>query len=232
MTRAPATTRAPRPDRRRARLGAAAGALAAAAGLAGCATATEVQVAARTTGAPVATFFSTTGGTGTGGTGGGGTTGGASTTSPATVSPGVSLRPELPPVRGGLVVPFVAVGTPPLLQARPDPCGGFATPRTITPDVAPGPGSAVVSWTADDRPEVQGYRVQAVDTRWASSDQQRPPVVVTAGQRTDCGQVSVTVTGLVRGDTYVFWLDELVASPTIRGTAYEQVGASGTVVVG
>jgi hypothetical protein len=144
----------------------------------------------------------------------------------------VSLRPALPPVADSLVVPFVPIGTPPVLDPRPDPCGGYATPRTITPGVVAGTGSAVVSWTADNRTEVQGYRVQAVDVHWATSEQQRPPVVVETGQRTDCGEISATVTGLVPGDPYVFWLDERLTSATVQGTHYVQVGASERVVVG
>jgi hypothetical protein len=57
-------------------------------------------------------------------------------------------------------------------------------------------------------------------------------VTATAAQPDGCQQVSATVTGLVPGRYYVFWLEEQVVSATTGRTRLDQVGSSAPVLVG
>jgi hypothetical protein len=95
----------------------------------------------------------------------------------------------------------------------------------------PGPGSATVSWQADGRDVVQGYRVTAVSQQLVTGEQPAPPQV-TVGQRADCGEVTARIGGLTSGVAYVFWLEELVLDTDTQVTEYEQVGWSPAVVIG
>ena len=129
-------------------------------------------------------------------------------------------------------MPNAAVGTPPTYRQRPDACGGGGTvPRRMVPGVVAGPGSATLEWMADARPEVIGYRVQAVSQRLVGGAQPEP-VVQTVGQPGGCTPVSVTVTGLTSGVPYVFWLEEQVTSASTGVTRLVQVGTTRPVVIG
>lgn len=140
--------------------------------------------------------------------------------------------PQPPRPREIVVVPNAAVGHPPVYEQRPDPCGGGGTtPRRIVPGVVPGPGAATLDWMADDRPEVLGYRVQAVSQRVVGG-RQPAPVVQDVAQRDGCVGVTVTITGLTPGDPYVFWLEEQVTSASTGVTRLVQVGTTGAVVIG
>jgi hypothetical protein len=140
--------------------------------------------------------------------------------------------PQPPRPHQIVIMPNAAVGTPPSYKQRPDACGGSGTtPRRMVPGVVAGAGSATVDWMSDNRPEVLGYRVQAVSQRLVGG-QQPAPVVQTVGQPTGCVPVSVTITGLTSGDPYVFWLEEQVTSASTGVTRLVQVGTTGAVVIG
>ncbi|GAB3324973.1 hypothetical protein GCM10027451_49580 [Geodermatophilus aquaeductus] len=126
--------------------------------------------------------------------------------------------------------PLVPHGVP--LETTPPPaqCGGYGSLRQVPPGVVPGPGSATVSWQADGRDVVQGYRVSAVSQQLVTGAQPAPPQV-TVGQRADCGEVTATVGGLTSGVAYVFWLEEMVLDADTGVTEYEQVGWSPAVVI-
>ena len=150
----------------------------------------------------------------------------------AAVAPEPGLAVPQPPRPGRItIVPNAARGTQPAYTPRPDPCGGMTTPRRIVPGVVPGPGSASLDWMPDDRPEVVGYRVQAVSQQLVGGEQPAP-VVQTVAQVTGCAPVTATITGLTAGTPYVFWLEEQVTSASTGVTRTVQVGATGAVVIG
>ncbi|NEM08757.1 hypothetical protein [Geodermatophilus normandii] len=130
-----------------------------------------------------------------------------------------------------LPTPMVPYGVP--LETTPPPaqCGGYGSLRQVAPGIVPGAGSATVSWQADGRDAVQGYRVTAVSQQLVSGEQPAPPQV-TVGQRDDCGEVIASIGGLTSGVAYVFWLEELVLDAGSQVTEYEQVGSSPAVVIG
>jgi len=138
-------------------------------------------------------------------------------------------RPEV--VRQAVVPPYVPRGVSPTTSPPPAKCGGYSTPRRITPTVVPGPAAATVSFPSDPSTDVHGYRVQAV-SQALTGGTQPPHVVATAGQRTGCGAVSVTLGGLASGQTYVFWLEEQQVDAVSGKTLYVQVGSSEPVLIG
>jgi hypothetical protein len=138
-------------------------------------------------------------------------------------------RPQV--VRQAIVPPYVPVGRAPKLSPPPAKCGGYATPRRLTPTVVPGTGSATVTFPADTSTDVRGYRVQAVDQHLVSGTQPAH-VVATAAQVTGCADVTVTVGGLTSGDRYVFWIEEQQVTDAIALTQFVQVGSSEAVPIG
>ncbi len=130
-----------------------------------------------------------------------------------------------------LATPLVPAGRP--LQVTPPPaeCGGYGNPRQVPPGVVAGAGSATVSWQADGRSAVQGYRVTAVSQQLVGGEQPAPPQV-SVGQRAGCGEVTATLGGLTPGAPYVFWLEEALLDGTTGVTDYVQVGWSNPVVIG
>ena len=129
-------------------------------------------------------------------------------------------------------MPNAAVGRPPVYEQQPDPCGGGGTtPRRMVPGVVPGAGAATLDWMSDNRPEVLGYRVQAVSQRLVGG-QQPAPVVQSVAQPAGCLPVTVTLTGLIPGEPYVFWLEEQVTSASTGVTRLVQVGTTSAVVIG
>jgi fibronectin type III domain protein len=156
--------------------------------------------------------------------------------------------PDLPlaaPATGGMPVPQpprptgvhrlptarAAVGTAPSLTPRTPSCGGFVAPHRIGPGVQPGAGSATVSWMAGGRAEVQGYRISAVSQLLVSGSQPAPRSVTVASPA-GCAPVTATVTGLVPGTPYVFWLEEQTVDPVTTVVRFVQVGTSDAVVIG
>ncbi|MCZ2838022.1 hypothetical protein [Modestobacter sp. VKM Ac-2985] len=138
-----------------------------------------------------------------------------------------------PPRPGRIsIMPNASIGRAPVYKLQPDGCGGAGTtPRRIVPGVVPGPGSATLDWMSDDRPEVVGYRVQAVSQRMVGG-QQPPPVVQAVAQVEGCQPMTVTVDGLTPGEPYVFWFEEQVTSASTGVTRLVQVGTTGAVVIG
>ncbi|MCZ2815643.1 hypothetical protein [Modestobacter sp. VKM Ac-2984] len=138
-----------------------------------------------------------------------------------------------PPRPGRIsIMPNASIGRSPVYELEPDGCGGAGTtPRRIVPGVVPGPGSATLDWMSDNRPEVVGYRVQAVSQRLIGG-QQPPPVVRAVAQVEGCQPMTVTVDGLTPGEPYVFWFEEQVTSASTGVTRLVQVGTTGAVVIG
>jgi hypothetical protein len=138
-------------------------------------------------------------------------------------------RPVVVP--GAAVPPYVPVGK----AARTSPprarCGGYTTPRLVTPAVTPGRGRATVTFPADGSAPVRSYRVQAVSQRLVAG-RQPPPVVAAAAQKRACGQVTVSLSGLRSGTAYVFLLEERTPDPHYPVTRFVQVGRSDAVVIG
>ncbi|MGY2080839.1 hypothetical protein [Modestobacter sp. SYSU DS0657] len=139
--------------------------------------------------------------------------------------------PQPPRPHRIVVVPNANVGRPPVLEHRPDPCGGFSSPRRMTPGVVPGPGSATVSWMTAGRAEVLSYRVSAVSQQLVPGEQADPVrQVVPAAE--GCQEQAVVLAGLAPGVPYVFWLEEETLSPSTGTTRLYQVGTSAPVVIG
>ncbi len=137
-----------------------------------------------------------------------------------------------PPRPGGITLqPWAARGVAPTLTPLEPACGGYRAPVRITPGVIAGTGSATVTWMADARGEVQSYQVSAIGQQPVSGVQPAP-VTATAAQPEGCQQVTTTLTGLVSGQYYVFWLEEQVVSVTTGRTRLDQVGSSAPVLVG
>lgn len=170
--------------------------------------------------APVVNGFTTSGGTGS-----------IVIPAPAVAAPPTMIVPHPEVVRVGVVPPYVPYGVPPTTSPPPARCGGYSTPRRITPTVVPGTGAATVTFPSDPSSDVHGYRVQAVSQALATGNQP-PHVVATAGQVTGCGKVTVSLSGLTSGRAYVFWLEEQQVDPGHGKTLYVQVGSSEPVVIG
>lgn len=170
--------------------------------------------------APAANGFTSTGGTGA-----------IVIPAPAVAAPPSMIVPRPEVVHQAVIPPYVPHGVAPRTSPPPARCGGYSTPRKITPTVVPGTGSATVSFPSDPSTDVQGYRVEAVSQALATGAQP-PHVVATAGQRTGCGTVTVTLSGLTSGAHYVFWLEEQQVEPGNGQTLYVQVGSSQPAVIG
>jgi hypothetical protein len=189
----------------------------AAASATGCAATTDVQEAAATRSPTASTWFLESGGVVP-----------PTATAPPTA---IGLSPVIPrPHRPEFVPPVVPHGVGIGDDPPPATCGGYGTPTRINPGVVPGAGSATLSWQADGRPEVTGYRVQAVPQTLVTGAQPEPRKQ-TAAQPAGCAQVTVTMAGLTRGEVYVFWLEEAVVDSITGVTRLVQVGSSAPVTV-
>jgi len=157
----------------------------------------------------------------------------ASIASQASVAAEGGLAIPQPPRPGRIVVmPNAAVGTQPTYRQRPDACGGGGnTPRRMVPGVVPGAGTATLDWMADARPEVIGYRVQAVSQQLVGGEQSKP-IGQAVPQPEGCVPISVTMNGLTSGAPYVFWLEEQVTSASTGVTRLVQVGTTSAVLIG
>jgi hypothetical protein len=129
------------------------------------------------------------------------------------------------------VPPTVPRGVIPEFTPPEATCGGYSAPRRIVPAIAPGVGSATLSWMADsDNDVVTGYRVQAVSQQLVTGVQPAPPQAL-VGQRDDCGEVATTMTGLTSGAYYVFWLEEQIWDEATQLMEFVQVGSSSPVLI-
>lgn len=168
---------------------------------------------------------------------------GGSTTAatPATPPSGVVVAPTAAPltvtvapasVAPGVVLPGTAAGSSlPALSPPPSvaPCPRYPRPEQIPLHVAPGPGSAQVSWISDGDASVRSYRVTALSQRLVGGTQPAAPSVTTP-RGTGCGSRSVRFSGLSRGAGYVFWLEEGIPDPN-GALRYWMVGQSTGVLV-
>jgi len=186
--------------------------------LAGCsAPASDVQEAASSRSAG-ATWFLESGGTGA--------------VVPPAAPTTVGLSPVIPRPHSPEFVPPVVPHGVGIDEDPPEAvCGGYSVPVQISPGAVPGVGSATISWQADGRSEVTGYRVQAVSQTLVAGAQPAP-LQQSVAQPAGCGPVTVTVTGLASGVAYVFWLEEAVVDPQTSVTRLVQVGTSSPVVIG
>jgi hypothetical protein len=150
---------------------------------------------------------------------------------PGRAQPPAFVVPRPVVVPGSVVPPYVPVGVSPKTTPPPAKCGGYATPRQVRPTVVPGTGSAAVSFPADSSSAVRSYRVQAVSQRLVGGSQPAR-VVVTAPQRSGCGQITVTLRGLRSRTPYVFFLEEQATDPHYPATRFVSVGSSDAVVIG
>jgi len=164
------------------------------------------------------------------GTGIAGDSNGASVYNGDDVSGGLVV-PQPPRPNGITMQPWARRGVSPTLTPLEPACGGYSTPKRIDPGAVAGVGSATVTWQADTRDEVTSYQVSAVSQTLVTGTQP-DPVTATAAQPDDCGQVSATVTGLVSGQYYVFWLEEQITSATTGVPRLEQIGTSAPVLIG
>jgi len=139
--------------------------------------------------------------------------------------------PQPPRPNGITLQPWARHGQSPTLTPLEPACGGYTSPKRITPGVVAGAGSATVTWQSDNRTEVQSYQVSAISQTLVTGTQPAP-VTATAAQPDGCQQISVTVTGLVPGQYYVFWMEEQLTSPTTGLPRLEQVGSSAAVLIG
>jgi hypothetical protein len=78
---------------------------------------------------------------------------------------------------------------------------------------------------------VLGYRVTAVSQELRVGEQVQPPSR-TVEQPADCSPVTVTLTGLTPGETYVFWLEEQRLDVTSTVPRFLQIGTSTPVLIG
>jgi hypothetical protein len=95
----------------------------------------------------------------------------------------------------------------------------------------PGARTATISWLADNRPEVLGYRVSAVSQRLVTGAQPAPPQQ-TVAQPGGCVPLSITMAGLRPGEPYVFWMEEQTLDSRTGAVRFVQVGTSEAVVIG
>jgi len=139
-------------------------------------------------------------------------------------------------------IPLASLPTPASLAPAPRasattpastslPCSnglGPGTPVGLTVSVRA--GAAVVTWTA---PDATTHPVQ----NWllAPADQEPPRGSTITWQSVPagvgCGEVSATVTGLVSGHRYAFWLEEVVISPEDGIPQAHLVGTAAPVVI-
>ncbi|WP_203925767.1 hypothetical protein [Virgisporangium ochraceum] len=126
--------------------------------------------------------------------------------------------PALPaPTTGGPITVTVP-GTPaqPPYSGRPYCLGRLRADTMYWLNATPGVGQASVSWMSLGDPRIVEYKIAAVlQNRPGGSV---PPATwTTVPKPNGCQQMNATVTGLTRGNWYVFWLDVVVTTlPTGR----------------
>jgi len=159
----------------------------------------------------------------------------------AGVAPPAPPKPPTPPV--GPVGPGgpLDAGRVPIWAVIPPNTGhvDLAPPRdcpqpdgptvTVPMTVVPGVGSATVSWFHKGSPDVRSYELEAVPMPGGGAGQ-GAPVSRTVAPPTSCQRVTVTVTGLVSGAKYRFYL-ETVNTDNVghRGTVRRTNGVSETI---
>ncbi|MDR7273910.1 hypothetical protein [Catenuloplanes atrovinosus] len=124
----------------------------------------------------------------------------------ASPTPGAPLSPT--PTSVLTLEPDPPVSVSPV----PSECVGNLRPNVLNGlTVTPGAGQATVSWVNVGDPAVASYRLAAIPQTIYHGEQ--PPADwqdVPAGE--GCTTITQTVTGLKKGEAYIFWLDAIVNS--------------------
>lgn len=149
----------------------------------------------------------------------------------AAATRGMQIPQPPRPVQAPVPVPPALRGVSPTYTPPTAACGGYSSPRRIVPGAVPGAGTATISWLADNRPEVLGYRVSAVSQRLVTGAQPAPPQQ-TVAQPGGCVPLSITMAGLRPGEPYVFWMEEQTLDSRTGAVRFVQVGTSEAVVIG
>jgi hypothetical protein len=163
--------------------------------------------------------------------------GGGPTTTAAPAGPpsGVVVAPTAAPIKvtvapasvaPGAMLPPVPTPSLPALPPPPSvaPCPRYPRPKQIPLHVAPGSGSAQVSWVSDGDVSVRSYRVTALSQQLVGGTQPAAPTLTTP-RGTGCGSRSVSFSGLSHRAGYVFWLEEGIPDPN-GALRYWMVGQS------
>jgi hypothetical protein len=94
-----------------------------------------------------------------------------------------------------------------------------------------GVGRGTLAWDHVDDPRIAEYRVAAVLQQHAGGDDVSTRTWITVARpASGCAEMTATVTGLIAGRYYVFWLDAVITLP--NGTIREpMIGRSNAVLV-
>ncbi|GAB7052734.1 hypothetical protein [Catenuloplanes indicus] len=125
----------------------------------------------------------------------------------ASPTPGAPITSPTP--SGVLTLdPLPSVSVSPL----PPECRGNLRPNVLNGlTVTPGAGQATVTWVNVGDPAVQSYRLAAIpQTIYYGEQAPANWMDVPAGD--GCTTITRTVTGLTKGEPYIFWLDAIVNS--------------------
>jgi hypothetical protein len=93
-----------------------------------------------------------------------------------------------------------------------------------------GPGQGTLTWTHVDDPRLVEYRVAAVlQERPGGDDLPAQTWTTVARPATGCEELTATVTGMLSGRHYVFWLTAVITQP--GGVKEPMIGRSNAFVV-
>jgi hypothetical protein len=94
----------------------------------------------------------------------------------------------------------------------PPECIGNLRPNVLNGlSVTPGAGQATVTWVNVGDPTVESYRLAAIP-QTIYHGEQKPADWKTVPAGDGCTTITQTVTGLTKGEPYIFWLDAIVNS--------------------
>lgn len=144
-------------------------------------------------------------------------------------SPAAPPLPALTTPGAGLSTGAGGVVTYPPASARPYCLARLRANTMYWLNATPGVGQASVSWMSLGDPRIVEYKIAAVlQNRPGGSV---PPATwTTVPKPNGCQQVNATVTGLTKGNWYVFWLDVVVTTlPT--GRREPMIGRSAAFLV-
>jgi hypothetical protein len=142
-----------------------------------------------------------------------------------------STAPAWPASSTTTKAPTTAAGTAvPTSSAAPE-CPKRLQWQTKTLRATGGAGQGTVTWQHVDDPRVVEYKVAAVLQERPGGDDPQPETWITiAKPTTGCQEMTATVTGLISGRHYVFWLDAVInAQP--NGILEPMIGRSNAVLV-
>jgi len=140
---------------------------------------------------------------------------------------GTLLYPYYDPSQTGSAKPTIRI------TSVVDDGSGAATGNHLTGKVAwscTQSGSGTLTWQHVDDPRVVEYRVAAVAQEHPGGDDlPAQPWVTVARPTGGCQTMTTTVTGLVSGRHYVFWLDAVITNGVV--TKEPMVGRSNAILV-